>query len=205
MKIENPGNGVISANVDNEATMSLSDLIATLNYIYAKSGDVPVIIRQDGATFNLRRVVGTVGGPLLLVTDDTVTKDSTEPKPKTPSKTPRNAVMDNGLPGPKNQNVSELVYVENVVDYRESMDVDDVIEALMNIRDRYRDSNGASPIVCVYSRGMGHIREAMSVSVNWLNPPDDEEEPNGRYAVVIEDQMVMPHDIHSGQSDSIPN
>ena len=44
MKIENPGSGVITASVDNEATMSVSDLIATLNYIYAKSGDVPIAI-----------------------------------------------------------------------------------------------------------------------------------------------------------------
>ena len=199
MKIENPGNGVITASVDNEATMSLSDLIATLNYIYAKSGDVPIVICRDDITFNLRRVVGTIGGPFLLVTDDA------EPETKKQSATPRNVVMDNGLSGPKDQNVSELVYVENVIDYRQSMDVDDVIEALMHIRDRYRDRSGASPVVCIYSREMGHLREAMSVSVSWLNPPDDEEDPNGRYAVVIEDQMVMPHDIHSDQSDPLTN
>ena len=198
MKIENPGNGVITANVDNEATMSVSDLIATLNYIYAKSGDVPIAICRDGVTFNLRRVIGTVGGPFLLVTDDTT------PETKTSLNAPRNVVMDNGLPGPKDQSVSEIVYAENVIDYQQSMDVDDVIEALMHIRDRYRDRNGASPIVCVFGKGIGHIREVASVSVHWLNPPDNED-PNGRYAVVIKDQMVMPHDVYSDQSDPLTN
>lgn len=104
-----------------------------------------------------------------------------------------NQINENSNHGePKDLSVAEVVYVENVDDYRYVLDVDDVIDALQRIKERYKDPDGTSPSVVIYSDEMPRIGEALSVSVCWLPKADEDD---GRYAICINDKMELPHQI----------